>query len=104
MTSTPAMGCDCCKWLNSRSAGGQLEQPSDVNNSTSTGVRGASAVAIAADIIIIHQVRIYDSCIRRAKTSRSRYKCYFSRGSGGSSPIIGTRIRIKKLDAIHEAE
>src|SRR5258708_16902854 len=63
------MGCDCCQRLNSRSAGGQLEQPSDVNNSTSTGVRGDSAVAIAADIIIIHQVRIYDSCTGRKKTS-----------------------------------
>src|SRR5260221_2199703 len=63
------MGCDCCKWLKRRSAGGQLEQPSDVNNSTSTGVRGDSAVAIAADIIIIHQVRIYDSCTGRKKTS-----------------------------------
>src|SRR6266702_4075543 len=78
------MGCDCCKRLNSRSAGGQLEQPSDVNSSTSTGVRGDSAIAIAADIIIIHQVRIYTPYIPIDPNIFHAFRCILSRASNGA--------------------
>src|SRR5258706_1335298 len=40
MISALAIGC-VSSWISSASAGGQLEQPSLVNNSTSTGVRCA---------------------------------------------------------------
>src|SRR5713226_2143187 len=38
MISAPATGCVSASVRRSASAGGQLEQPSDVNSSTSTGV------------------------------------------------------------------
>src|SRR5260370_2302269 len=38
MISAPATGCSCSSFISSASAGGQLEQPSEVNSSTSTGV------------------------------------------------------------------
>src|SRR5258708_19654178 len=40
MSSAPRSGWDRSNLSNKTSAGGQLEHPSDVNNSTSTGVRG----------------------------------------------------------------
>jgi hypothetical protein len=39
MISAPAIGCSCSSFISSASAGGQLEHPSEVNNSTSMGVR-----------------------------------------------------------------
>src|SRR4029079_15433807 len=42
MTCTPAMG-SFPSLLRSASAGGQLEQPSDVNSSTTTGTRSGGA-------------------------------------------------------------
>ena len=42
----PATGCDASSFRNSSSAGGQLEQPSEVNSSTSTGERVPSALAV----------------------------------------------------------
>src|SRR5271154_2229584 len=46
MISAPATGCDASSFRNSSSAGGQLEQPSEVNSSTSTGERVPSALAV----------------------------------------------------------
>src|SRR5437899_8192480 len=43
MTCAPATGCVRASRLSRSSAGGQLEQPSDVNSSTSTGVRAVSS-------------------------------------------------------------
>src|SRR3954467_13732219 len=55
MISTPATGCSFASLLSTASAGGQLEQPSDVNSSTTTGTRAdgvdvdcATAVTISA--------------------------------------------------------
>ena len=51
MTSAPATGCVSSRRESSASAGGQLEHPSDVNSSTTTGARlsllltGATALA-----------------------------------------------------------
>src|SRR6266478_8098575 len=42
MRSAPFTGWERSSLSNRASAGGQLEQPSDVNNSTSTGVRAVS--------------------------------------------------------------
>src|SRR6266853_2216805 len=39
MTSAPATGCCSATLASKASAGGQLEQPSDVNNSKTTGTR-----------------------------------------------------------------
>src|ERR1700687_5943932 len=39
MIFAPATGCCSSSLASKASAGGQLEQPSDVNNSTTTGVR-----------------------------------------------------------------
>ena len=38
ITSTPAMGCSATNLASRASAGGQLEHPCEVNNSTRTGV------------------------------------------------------------------
>src|SRR5258705_57474 len=44
MTSTPWMGCILSSLERTSSAGGQLEQPSDVKRSTTTGVTLAPAL------------------------------------------------------------
>src|ERR1700683_442757 len=41
------MGCTSFSFLSKASAGGQLEQPSEVNNSTSTGVRAGGRESAA---------------------------------------------------------
>src|ERR1700755_2350954 len=46
MSSAPGKGCLSNFW-SSKSAGGQLEQPSEVNNSTTTGV---SELVFATDL------------------------------------------------------
>src|SRR5208283_4640220 len=48
MISTPATGCCCSNFCSKASAGGHEEQPSEVNSSTSTGVRGASVAGDCA--------------------------------------------------------
>src|ERR1039458_1759477 len=48
MISTPATGCCACSFCSNASAGGQDEQPSEVNNSTTTGLRPASAAEVCA--------------------------------------------------------
>src|SRR5712692_658535 len=45
MISAPAMGWSVSSLLNNASAGGQVEQPSEVNSSTTTGVRSTCASA-----------------------------------------------------------
>src|SRR5579864_385012 len=47
MTSTPGMGC-CSNFVASASAGGQSEHPSEVNSSTTTGLRPGSVAAVCA--------------------------------------------------------
>src|SRR5437764_1411330 len=47
MISAPLVGCVWSNIARRASAGGQLEQPSEVNNSTRTGVRLGSAVCAA---------------------------------------------------------
>src|SRR5260221_7819923 len=49
MISALGTGWVLSSCINKASAGGQLEQPSEVNNSSSTGVRGVSPVG--ADIV-----------------------------------------------------
>src|SRR5580693_8853873 len=51
MTSAPATGCCCCNCCSNASAGGQLEQPSEVNNSTTTGLRPASTAEACAFVL-----------------------------------------------------
>src|SRR4051794_16899861 len=46
MTSAPAAGCVALNCERSASAGGQLEQPSDVKSSTRTGVRTGGRCAV----------------------------------------------------------
>ena len=45
MTCTPATGWCSTRSISTASAGGQLEQPSDVNNSTTTGTGSAGGPA-----------------------------------------------------------
>src|SRR5271154_4224694 len=47
MRSAPATGCFWSRISSKRSAGGQLEQPSDVKSSKSTGTRAAPSSAAA---------------------------------------------------------
>src|ERR1700693_136001 len=42
MISVPATSCCACNFCSNASAGGQEEQPSEVNSSTTTGLRTAS--------------------------------------------------------------
>ena len=66
-TATFGTGCFCFNSIKSRSAGGQLEHPSEVNNSTSTGVRGPlggcawflTVNAMASKKIATDNVRIF---------------------------------------------
>src|SRR3982751_2954915 len=61
MISTPGTGCSCASLLSSASAGGQLEQPSDVKSSTTTGTRADGAgVDCAAAMINISAVSKLD--------------------------------------------
>src|SRR5258707_5143426 len=48
MISAPATGCCSSSFASRASAGGQLEQPSDVNNSRTTGTRTLALVAVPA--------------------------------------------------------
>src|SRR5271155_1432591 len=48
MISAPATGCCCSNCCSKASAGGQLEQPSEVNSSTTTGWRPASTAEVCA--------------------------------------------------------
>src|SRR5258706_67204 len=51
MISAPGIGCCSSSLASKASAGGQLEQPSDVNNSQTTGTRTpASGAALAAPL------------------------------------------------------
>src|SRR5215510_12348369 len=43
MISAPSTGCSATRRPSNLSAGGQLEQPSEVNSSTSTGTRSEAA-------------------------------------------------------------
>src|ERR1700688_4287796 len=47
MTNAPGMGCVRSNFSRSASAGGQLEQPSEVNNSTTTARSGLSVGTVA---------------------------------------------------------
>src|SRR5260370_40712884 len=49
MTSAPLTGCTCSSFARRVSAGGQLEQPSEVNSSTRTGVRFVCGVCAAME-------------------------------------------------------
>src|SRR3954471_14468313 len=61
MISTPGTGCSCASLLSSASAGGQLEQPSDVKRSTTTGTWADGAgVDCAAAMINISAVSKLD--------------------------------------------
>src|SRR3954453_21477801 len=61
MISTPGTGCSCASLLSSASAGGQLEQPSDVKSSTTTGTCADGAgVDCAAAMINISAVSKLD--------------------------------------------
>src|SRR5580698_11063464 len=48
MISAPATGCCCSNCCSNVSAGGQVEQPSEVNSSTTTGWRAASVAGVCA--------------------------------------------------------
>ncbi len=48
MISAPATGCCSASLASKASAGGQLEQPSDVNNSKTTGTRALALLAVPA--------------------------------------------------------
>src|SRR4029077_5321809 len=48
MISAPATGCCSASLASNASAGGQLEQPSDVNNSKTTGTRTLALLAVLA--------------------------------------------------------
>src|SRR5207247_5236429 len=50
MTSAPAILWSLTSCANSASAGGQLEQPSDVKSSTTTAGLGLSSVCLAANV------------------------------------------------------
>src|SRR4051812_11249603 len=67
MISTPGIGWDCWSRVRNWSAGGQLEQPSEVKSSTTTGIRD-SAAAAAARIAMIVSVRMFVCCAARGET------------------------------------
>src|SRR5579859_8109178 len=48
MISTPATGCSLRSFVSNASAGGQLEHPSDVKSSTTTGTRAGAACSVSA--------------------------------------------------------
>ena len=78
MTVTPATGCFVTSDAQQRSAGGQLEQPSEVKSSTTTGtlagdgLRGCGTSAnrtTARTVRIISTSRIRDSTVLFASMS-----------------------------------
>src|SRR3954471_4465463 len=93
MISTPGTGCSCASLLSSASAGGQLEQPSDVKSSTTTGTRADGAgVDCAAAMINISAVSKLD-LISALSTQHSALSTQHSAPST-QHPAPSTRYRL----------
>src|SRR5579862_5630498 len=71
MMSAPEIGCVRPSRESSESAGGQLEHPSEVNNSTRTGVDAASGAPEAAETCFPSAEAKPVTTVRRAISARS---------------------------------
>src|SRR6266403_55343 len=77
MTSAPATGCCSAILASKASAGGQLEQPSDVNNSKTTGTRSAARFAVAGAVCVEPAWPIAARAAAKAKTSDGKIEFSF---------------------------
>src|SRR5258705_13677689 len=69
MISAPLTGCTCSSFARRVSAGGHVEQPSEVNNSTRTGVR--LVCDVCATPVAVKQTKTPNKAVAMAK-ERSR--------------------------------
>src|SRR5580765_4998207 len=69
MTSAPATGCCSATLASKASAGGQLEQPSDVNSSKMTGARSAVRFEAAGVVCVKPPWQIAARATAKARTS-----------------------------------
>src|SRR5712675_735187 len=77
MTSAPATGCCSATLASKASAGGQLEQPSDVNNSKTTGTRSAARLEAAGAVCVEPAWLIAARATARARTSDGKIEFSF---------------------------
>src|ERR1700730_13555569 len=99
MISAPVTGCCSSSLASKASAGGQLEQPSDVNSSRTTGTLAPGLLALAALTACGDPDPDWQAAAKmRARTGGSKCDECFIFGALGAAPAVDSVVGLMCFD------